>query len=277
MKWLCYSGLIDYFDSAQQHYPTVKVSILTTLAVICPFLYVFGQTEQEELSTDRPDQTESSHLVPSGTIQLETGFIRERDHDLTNLTYNTSLFRIGVSKHFEFRVIAEYLGLKNANIASDEVVSGIGPLSLGSKIFIADANGWIPQVALISHVTLRNGPSDFSQDFISTDFRFTISYNLTNWLELGTNLGIEWDGSSAAATGLYTLAFCMDATVRLGFFVEFYGFATEQAGQPDHRFNGGVTFMLAELVQFDFSTGVGLSEVSPENFISTGLSFRLPN
>jgi hypothetical protein len=54
-----------------------------------------AQTEKPEIVTDRPDQTEAPSLVPAGGLQVETGFIYEKDHsgdvNTTNYSYNTTL------------------------------------------------------------------------------------------------------------------------------------------------------------------------------------------
>lgn len=255
----------------------MKVYITFLIVYLCSYV-LYAQSESEELITDRPDQTESSHLVPKGTIQVETGFVLEEDHEQTNYTYNTSLFRIGINEHFEFRVITELIGSRFTDVLGNETtVSGLAPFTLGTKIFIAEADGWIPQVAFFTHVTFRNGKEEFKQDYIASDFRFAVEYDLGDRFSLGTNLGVEWGGVSPNATGIYTLVLGMGATERLGFFAEFYGFVTEQIDQPDHRFNGGLTYLIADRLQFDFSAGVGISDISPDHFISTGLSFRLPH
>jgi hypothetical protein len=41
--------------------------------------YVKAQDKVPELVTDRPDQTESSAVVPPGSLQIETGFIMGKD------------------------------------------------------------------------------------------------------------------------------------------------------------------------------------------------------
>jgi hypothetical protein len=58
-------------------------------------------------------------------------------------------------------------------------------------------------------------------------------------------------------------------------FVEVYGWLPENE-LPDHRFNGGFTFLVRRNLQLDVSGGIGLSEISPDWFVSGGLSWRIP-
>lgn len=238
---------------------------------------------KEEMVTDRPDQTESAMIVPKHSIQVETGFMFEHDEptaraSINNLTYNTTLLRIGLNQYFELRVIQEYLGSK-VELGGDEVkMNGFSPLSIGAKIKVARGNRWVPETAFLGHITFPTGQDGFDQTHISGDFRFSMEYDLCERFSLGINLGGETDGETPNFTGIYTLVVGYSPIDRLGFFVESYGFITHKADMPhDHRFNAGSTFSITNLVQLDLSGGVGLSDQSPDYFISTGISFRLIN
>jgi hypothetical protein len=251
----------------------------TSLLLLFAFIIckAHGQEETQELVTDRPDQTESAQIVPMGSLQIETGFMIEDDGPFTNYTYNTSLFRYGINKNFELRLITEYLGTKTQISGSPETsANGFSPLSFGTKIKIAKANGIIPEMAFLGHITFRTGSKEFQPDFIAPDFRFSMEYDLSEKFSLGVNLGAEWDGVNPNATGIYTLVGGAGLSEKIGLFVELYGFVSEQTDQPDHRFNAGLTYMISDLIQFDVSGGFGLSGISPDNFISTGISFRTP-
>ena len=67
-----------------------------------------AQNKTPELITGRPDQTESSIIVPHKSLQIETGFVLENDEtDLVNqtaFTYNTTLLRYGLFENFELRL-----------------------------------------------------------------------------------------------------------------------------------------------------------------------------
>ncbi len=68
---------------------------------------VFGQG----IETDRPDQTESSTVIPLGSIQVESGigaaFIQDFQTQAKERTVfaPSTLFRISLSKRFEFRLV----------------------------------------------------------------------------------------------------------------------------------------------------------------------------
>jgi hypothetical protein len=49
----------------------LKFILILTITTI----YAKAQNEAPELITDRPDQTESSTVVPHKSLQIETGFV----------------------------------------------------------------------------------------------------------------------------------------------------------------------------------------------------------
>ena len=56
-----------------------------------------------QISTDRPDQTEASVVLPKNMLQIESGFTFQEEE-----VFNT-LFRFGISEKFELRLNTNYL------------------------------------------------------------------------------------------------------------------------------------------------------------------------
>jgi hypothetical protein len=249
-------------------------------ALFCAASFVCVAQQKPEIVTDRPDQTEAPVLVPANALQVETGFIYESDkHDnmrSKKLTYNTTLLRYGVNQNFELRLLSEYLGEYvevGETIAAD--VKGLSPLTVGLKIRLADEKGIWPQAALLGHINLKTGSSAFAPKYTAADFRFAFSHTLSERFALDYNAGAEWsgDGEEPRATFLSTASLFFAITSKLGSFVESYSFYPEKA-RPDHRCDVGIVYKFTPVVQWDVSAGLGLSEESPDNFISTGLSIR---
>jgi hypothetical protein len=225
----------------------------------------------DPIVTDRPDQTEASALVPVGWLQIETGSFRETlQRDQHALTYNTTLFKYGVTNRFELRVIQEVLG----SVQQGKLIAnGFSPVAIGSKIAIAEESDWLPQISLISHLTFKTGASAYKPNAIAPDFRFTFAHSLPGELSLSYNLGAEWSNALANATGIYSVAIGKGLPYNFGAFVEVYGFIPE-TGSADHLFDTGLTYMITPNLQVDTSFGLGLSDNAPDFFISGGISWR---
>lgn len=253
--------------------------ILLSMILLSGVVAVKAQTEKPEIVTDRPDQTEAPVLVPRGGLQVETGFVlekdRENDVDITNFTYNTTLIKYGVNEFFELRLITEFLG-ENAKVAENPTskVQGFSPLALGVKIKLSDEKGFWPQAAFIGHINMRTGSSEYLPSYTAADFRFTFAHTLSEKFALSYNLGAEWDGEEPQAAFLYTLSLGYTITDRMGAFIESYAFFPEE-GDADHRVDCGITYKFSPVVQWDISAGLGVNRTAPDSFISTGLSFRL--
>ena len=252
------------------------ISVALSFLVLFPLLAQEENEGPEPIITDRPDQTEASTTVPKGFFQIETGAMVEKDKvggiETKEITYNTTLIKYGLTDRFELRIIQEFLATQ---VDGMRVSSGSGPLTLGTKIKMMDEHGIWPEMALLGHMTYRTGNADYKPSHVVPDFRFSMAHTLSDHLSLGYNLGAEWDGETATATGLYTLSLAIGLTDKLGIFLEVYGYMPDNSS-ADHRFDGGITYRIGNNFQFDVSGGVGLNDIAPDNFLSGGISWRLP-
>jgi hypothetical protein len=100
-----------------------------------------------------------------------------------------------------------------------------------------------------------------------------MQHTISNKQTLSYNLGAEWDGYSPEPTFIYTLTTGYSFTEKIGGYIEFFGFIP-QIEKPDHRFDGGLTYLLNPNQQLDISGGFGLSKTSPDYYVALGYSFR---
>ena len=102
---------------------------LVTVAVAA-----YGQSptpaEDPEIVTDRPDITESSIVVPKGTLQFENGLTWTGDHGQTTLDLSETLVRFGISDRSELRIVAPNYLESLTGLAS---AFGFGDVAMGMK------------------------------------------------------------------------------------------------------------------------------------------------
>jgi hypothetical protein len=253
-----------------------KFQVLLMVPVF--FISVEGSAQVTEISTDRPDQSNTPLVIPTGALQIETGFIVEQETTLSaknrNYTYNNTLLKFGINEYFEVRLNTLYQGVTtSSDIGSSRA---LGPVSVGLKVKLADEHGAWPLTSVISHINLRSGSTEFKPSYTSSDITLACSHELTEQWSITYNAGVKWDGESPAATALYALSIAREVTGKLSVFAESYAFFSEQ-NKPDHRMDAGITYKINPLFQWDLSGGLGLSKNAPDNFLSTGLSIRLFN
>jgi hypothetical protein len=242
--------------------------------------------EDLELVTDRPDQTESSAVVPPGLVQIEMGWTREvEDGDLhaRSDAMPALLGRIGVARRLELR-----LGHDGYTWESgfEPEAEGLGDAGIGVKVKLWDEGpGWRPDAALIAGTTLPTGEDGFSSERADPAFRFALSHTVSERVSVGYNLGAAWASAPDEAGTIrtessfeYTATVGFGLTERFGSFIEVFGEAPLSSGAPDAgaSLDGGLTFLALPNAQLDAAAGVGLSDGASDWFYGLGASVRIP-
>jgi hypothetical protein len=227
--------------------------------------------EISPIATDRPDQTECPFIVPKGYFQAENGFFYEKTGaNSQSMAYPSVLWKYGLSDNFELRLITELVSEKTFS----QKKIGLIPITVGFKAKILEEKGWIPKTSFIGHLTVpKLASKEFSVNYYAPSFRFTMQHTLSDRFTLAYNLGAEWDGETPEPTFIYTLTTGFSITKKLGCYVESYGFSP-QTQQPDHRLDGGFTYLISNNAMIDISGGLGLTANAPKYFASLGFSFR---
>jgi len=110
---------------------------------------------------------------------------------------------------------------------------------------------------------------------VGGNMRLAFAHTLSERFSLGYNLGAEWSGNTAVPEYFYSLALGIGLADALGMFVESYGTVPEK-GADAHLLDAGFTYLVLPNFQLDISGGLGLNDAALDNFISFGLTYRLP-
>ena len=240
---------------------------------------------QEEMATDRPDQTEASSTVGQGVLQVETGVVfskvtypqfnggssTEKVRD-----YGTTLIRYGVFDNIELRLATALTDYPFGMFAR---ITGLNPLAMGVKIDIHPEQGLRPELAFIGHLTFPwIGDENLVPEYVASDFRFSLSHTLSDRFSLGYNVGMAWDGVNPQGSFLYTIALGAGITGPVSGFVELFGEIPEE-GNFAHNADIGLTMLLNPDLQLDASYGFNLynRDVSKTQFLNAGISARFGN
>ena len=289
----------DWKNGANAHYigrQGAGLIMITFLVLLSTLTTCFAQgqrapdsTNTLELVTDRPDQTESTSVIPPAYLQLETGWTVTHDEGdaLSIKTHELpgSLLRIGVVNRLELRIgwkggiweTTRELGQKTKS-------SGHGDAEIGFKFYLREEEGWIPETALLTGVSLPVGQKALSSHRLDPAFRVLLSHHLSDRISLGYNLGASWE-SQLEQNGdrdthsffNYTVAMGIAITDRVGSFVELFGdIPLDAVGKPKNYFDGGFTYLVQKNLQLDFAAGLGLSADADDWFLGLGFSVRLP-
>jgi len=234
--------------------------------------YIGFSQETEPIQADRPDQTETPSLVPTGMFQAETGFTFQKN-DRTSKTNSlpSTLWKYGVNENFELRLITEFI----SETINNETISGLNPILIGCKIKVSEEKGFWPKTSFIGHVLIpKMASSNFKADYYAPEFRFVMQHSLSEKISFSYNLGAEWNGFTPELSFIYTIASGYSFTDKLGSYIEIFGFAPQKE-LANHSFDGGITYLINNNFMLDLSSGFGITKNAPDYYVAVGFSFRI--
>ncbi|MBN2089392.1 transporter [candidate division KSB1 bacterium] len=241
----------------------------TTILLFSTF-YLFQTLFAQEMVTDRPDFTESAQVVPSKTVQIESGVEYQNFESFEELSYPNILARIGVGHRLEIR-----LGLSGwTNAISHNSDYHLNDLGLEAKYQVTPDDAALP-MALILVSTFPTGDDEVSAGATEFGLKFASAYDINNRLGIGFNLG-----AISVAPGNEREIFLLgSASLGLGITNKLSAFIETFAEIPPHSnwqpvLDGGVTYLLSPLAQLDLYLGKGLNDEATDFIIGAGFSFR---
>jgi hypothetical protein len=244
-------------------------------SLVCFLWMTATAQERDKIETDRPNQTESPSIVPKGWLQVELGIQRELYAGSVPLyTLPTVLLKYGVSKKFELRLITEYTTSYHQHFTD---TFGLSPIKVGFKYNLLTEKGFLPQTAVIVHSGFNRLASKYFKGytFFAPQFRFTMQHTLTDKIDLGYNLGAEWESTNEKPDWIYTLAPGMELGENWYAYLELFG-CIRKDEMPEHNMDAGISYHLTKDMRADVSGGIGLTKNALDHYIAVGFSFRLP-
>src|SRR5688572_10151783 len=85
-------------------------TLMRNVVIIVLILYGCGfrsYSQEKEMNTDRPDQTEETHLVNKHQLQVETGFLYNKYDTGRSSFISRTMIRYGISKKWEVGLLVE--------------------------------------------------------------------------------------------------------------------------------------------------------------------------
>lgn len=257
----------------------ISTALLTiVLAIVVPWcaqeLCAQDQTPSSDtaasIATDRPAVTNSSLVVPLGSIVVENGLLETRSQRQSVFDAPESLLRLSLAQRTELRFsVPDYFD--NRTVGSS--ASGFGDFALGLKQQLGPVRGF--DVSLIAYLSFPTGAAGVSSGGYDPAVQIPWSRALSaNWTAAGM-FSVYWptQGQTRNVTGETTFLFDRQLTKPWDAFLEYAGDFPENGG-PRHLLHFGTAYKLAPQHQIDFHVGVGLSAAAVDHIIGVGYSFR---
>jgi hypothetical protein len=242
-----------------------------------------------EMSTDRPDQTESPYTVDAGHFQVEMDLVsavfdrdKSRGGDVRTTGCGTSLnLKAGLLNSVDIQFVLDaYVSerVEDRVAGTTDKADGFGDLQTRLKISLwgndggKTAFGIMPFIKWpLSESSLRNGKTEGG-----------VIFPLAVELPVGWGMGAmtECDFVSDGSGGydveyFNTITFGHDIVGDLGGYVEFASLVTpESDGDWQGQVALGFTYGFSENTQLDFGCNFGVTDSAPDFNPFLGFSFR---
>jgi len=205
--------------------------------------------------TDRPAVTNSSVVVPAGSLQVEGGFLETGNQGQSIVDGPESLIRFGVASKTELRFTAPdyYYNL------STRGSSGFGDLAFGVKQQLGPTpHGF--DVSVIVFISFPTGGATVSSGGYDPGLQVPWSCSLSTHWTAAAMFSLYWatQGGTRNLTGEATILLDRRLTGPWDAFVEYAGDFPELGG-PRHLLHFGTALKVTKRQQLDFHVGVGLS------------------
>tara|TARA_B100000575_G_scaffold294673_1_gene313031 strand:- start:1887 stop:2594 length:708 start_codon:yes stop_codon:yes gene_type:complete len=213
-----------------------------------------------QISTDRPDQTESPSALEINQIQIETGIAIEDYQSNIN-----TLFRFGIINGIEIRLNSNYIiNDKISNLKK----SSFTDFEVGAKFNILNKER-ITKMGLLTTLSIPTAPEIFSNNDYGLLASLLISHDLQNESQIGYNVGYNRFNNLKGEL-IYSLVYskALDS-----FTVFFEVFGNDSEVDTALNFDSGLSYLFDKNKQLDLSIGKGIN--NSLFFVSFGYSVNI--
>ena len=239
-----------------------------------------------DMSTDRPDKTESAYTVDAGRIQIETdllAYTRDREDGFTTETLDIMPFnfKIGLTNDADLQIVYGSFSRVwvDGPLGFNDSESGAGDLVIRLKRNIWGNDGGRTALAVMPFVKLPTSTFADANDDVEGGVIVPLAIDIGNGVGIG--LMTEVDVLRSEVDGGYQPSFINSATAsfeltqKLGMYVEIF---TERSAETDAQtvvtFDTGLTYAVTDNLQLDVGANIGVTDVADDINVFAGMSRR---
>jgi hypothetical protein len=232
-----------------------------------------------EMSTDRPDATESPFTVDAGHVQIEVSFFdfsRDRADGETTRVFAAApmLLKVGLLNDVDLQL--GFDPFTRASGTGDDT-EGFGDTTLRLKMNLWGNDGGPTAFALMPFVTFPTATEGLGADRVEGGLIAPLAVELPLGFSAGLMAEIDFvhDGEDYTTDFVHTATIARTLIGDLGAFVEYAG-TLNLNGAADYRatFNTGATYGLTPNLQLDAGVRIGLTDAAEDVGFFAGFSWR---
>jgi hypothetical protein len=244
-----------------------------------------------EMSTDRPDKTESPYTVDAGHFQLEMDLVSygyDRDTSEGSDTRTEALavapvnLKIGLFNNIDFQVILEtYNYIRVIDRASGTVrkMSGFGDVTTRLKINLWGNDSGPTACGVMPFVKLPTNQDHLGNDAVEGGVIIPLAVQLPHGWDMGAMTEVDFlrdeNGGDHHASFVNSVTFGHGLFGKLDGYAEFFSEVSTEKGE---RWIGtvdfGLTYQITPNIQLDTGINIGVTKAAPDFNPFVGLSWR---
>lgn len=255
---------------------------------------LFDPTPRElmrEMSTDRPDKTESPHTVDAGHVQIEADVVtysydrhnpERADVRVQTVGVGVTNWKLGLLNNVDFQLVTEsfvWQRVEDFDAGETGEQSGYGDTVLRTKWNLWGNDGGKTAFALMPYLKLPTNEGSLGNNEYEGGLICPLAIDLGNEWSLG--LMAQFDVVRDADDDGYDLELVQTVTVSrpiaadLGGYVEFFAAVNpKESSDWVGTVDLGLTFALTEDIQLDCGVNIGVTRAADDFNPFVGLSVR---
>jgi Putative MetA-pathway of phenol degradation len=267
------------FENPQPEFPQPRVSTsvfrffcLSAFAILaasearadaCP-------TTKDGITTDRPDVTNSSLVVPTGSLQNENGINLSLRDGGKFLDGTNTRWRLGVAPCLEFLVDLPSYSTNLRGPGS----SGFSDIAPAVKWQVSPVPGTV-DLSIVSGVALPTGAAAIAGRGAQPYLQFPWSWELHDGWSVSGMFTEFFRPVDPTTKRISEATFVLEKALneKTSVFAEYVGDYPENAG-PSHLLNTGAMYRLSQNQQVDVHAAFGLNRDAPKYVVGVGYSYR---
>ena len=244
-----------------------------------------------ELSTDRPDKTESAYTVDAGHFQFESDLVAyTHDHDtaagadnrIDAWSFAAINFKLGLLNKADLQVVVEsYNRVRTEDRIAGTVLKqrGFGDVTTRLKYNVWGNDGGSTALAVMPWIKFPSNQDNLGNNAVEAGLIIPLSGELPGGWGFGVMTEVDFIQNSTDtdyhAEFVNCITFSHDIWGKLGGYIEFWSLVSTENGSPwVGTLDLGLTYGLTENIQLDAGINIGMTRSAEDLNPFLGVTFR---